>query len=193
MDKEPVVPDYLAHYYEAAKGPFLNLSDMPLDKAEEVLDKIRHEGEVFASKRSKDYLQIRQELEDVLRRLFIERGGKPRRQRPHYMILGSCPWLREWYKEGRELRIPLSAFSPEIVCFTYGDAFPAMRYGDGKPYRRRVFTLEELPEVVRLYGLPQEWNRDGALGPDRYIEAQVWDDEPIKRYLGQRSTSFGSA
>jgi len=29
------------------------------------------------------------------------------------------------------------------------------------------------------YGLPQEWNADGQGGPERYIEAQVWDEPPI--------------
>ncbi len=70
------------------------------------------------------------------------------------------------------------------VSFTYGDTFPAMRFGDGKPYRRQVYTLAELPDLVVMYGLPQEWNADGKGGPDRYIEAQVWYDPPaIKRYI----------
>jgi hypothetical protein len=101
------------------------------------------------------------------------------------MILGSCPWVLNWYREGRELRIPLAVFDAAIVSFTYGDTFPAMRYGDGKPYRQQVYTLAELPRVVQEYGLPQEWNEDGQQGPDRYIEAQVWDDEPLKPYLGR--------
>ena len=31
-----------------------------------------------------------------------------------------------------------------------------------------------LREMIEKYGLPQEWNADGAQGPERYIEAQVW-------------------
>jgi hypothetical protein len=57
-----------------------------------------------------------------------------------------------------------------------------MRYQDSKPYRGQVYTLDEL-ELIRLYGLPQDWNPDGEFGPDRYIEAQVWDDTPIRQYL----------
>jgi hypothetical protein len=183
MDKSTTLPDSLYHYYEASKGPFLNLSDFPLTEAEQVLDQIRQKGEIFASKRSPDYLTIRRELEIKVRQMFIAKGGKPIRKRPHYMILGACPWLIDWYKDGRELRVPLSAFQTERVSFTYGDTFPAMRYQDGKPYRGQVYTLDELPELIRLHGLPQEWNPDGKLGPDRYIEAQVWDDAPIKQYL----------
>lgn len=32
------------------------------------------------------------------------------------------------------------------------------------------------------YGLPQDWNDDGAHGPERYIEVHVWSDETIKKY-----------
>ncbi|MBN1305061.1 MAG: hypothetical protein JXA13_11560 [Anaerolineales bacterium] len=42
---------------------------------------------------------------------------------------------------------------------------------DGKLYRGQVYRFDELPELLAEYGLPQEWNRDGRLGPERYIEA----------------------
>ncbi len=175
----PNMPDFLSHYYEAARGPFQNLSDLSLEKAEEVMHGIRQDGVVFASKRAVGYMLVRRELEDRVRQLFLERGGAPRRLRPHYMILGDCPWLETWYIEPRVVRIPLVQFDERIVSFTYGDTFPAMRYGDGKPYRGRVYLMTELAELVARYGLPQEWNADGKKGPDRYIEAQVWDDAPL--------------
>jgi len=46
-----------------------------------------------------------------------------------------------------------------------------------------VYTVLELPGLVKLYGLPQEWNADGKAGPDRYIEAQVWDDAPLSHFF----------
>jgi hypothetical protein len=173
------MPSLLYHYYEASLGPLRNLSDLPLEEAEAILSRIRQTGNVFASKRASDYLLIRRELEDRVRGLFIEKGGHPQRSYPHYFVLGECPWLATWYQDGQEVHIPLQAFSPETVSFTYGDTFPAMRYRDGKPYRGKVFTLNELTEVIRTYGLPQLWNPDGQHGPDRYIEAQVWSDEPL--------------
>jgi hypothetical protein len=72
----------------------------------------------------------------------------------------------KWYIDGRELCIPLATFNREIVSFTYGDTFPALRFQDGKPYRGQVYTRDEIPDLVRLYGLPQEWNPDGAQGPE---------------------------
>lgn len=178
-----MVPDFLCHYYPCAETPFRSLSDLPAQEAEAVLEAIRQRSEGFASQRSADYLTIRRELERLVHTRFIEKGGQPQRDHPHYMILGACDWLKSWYAQGCELRIPLAAFNPLHVSFTYGDTFPAMRYSDDKPYRKQVYTLAELPELVRLYGLPQAWNPDGAQGPDRYIEAQIWGNIPPHLFL----------
>ena len=185
MDKKSLIlPDFLSHYYEASDGPFRNLSDLPHAEAEAVLEQIRQGGQRrFAGQRTSDYLAVRRGLEARVRELFIAKGGQPVRERPHYLILGACAWLIDWYPAGRELRIPLSEFNGRIVSFTYGDTFPAMRYQDGKPTRGQVYLLAELPGLVEQYGLPQDWNAEGKLGPDRYIEAQVWADEPLKPYL----------
>ena len=177
------IPDFLVHYYEATDRPFRNLSDLPEAEAEAVLQQIRRAGDRFASQRADDYLTVRRGLEALVREKFIAKGGKPQRQRPHYLVVGDCPWLKHWYRNGCELRIALTAFRMEQVSFTYGDTFPAMRYEDDKPYRKQVYTLTELPGLIEQYGLPQLWNAEGKLGPDRYIEAQVWDDEALQPYL----------
>jgi len=175
------IPDFLCHYYDASDGPLRNLSDLPAAEADAVLQGIRMKGDRFASQRTADYLAVRAGLESRVRELFIAKGGRPRRLRPHYFVLGECAWLKSWYPHGCELRVPLTAFAVESVSFTYGDTFPAMRYKDGKPYRGKVYTLDELPTLVGQFGLPQVWNADGKGGPDRYIEAQVWEDEAVLR------------
>ena len=176
-------PQYLSHYYESARGPFVNLSDMSLDRAEQILEEIRQRSQVFASRRASDYLRVRRELEERVRSLFIAKRGKPVRARPQYMILGSCPWVQDWYVDGRELCIPLNRFDPDVVSFTYGDTFPAMRFQDGRPYRGQVYRIEELGDLIHRYGLPQECNPNGERGPDRYIEAQIWDNAPLRSFL----------
>ena len=187
-----IIPEYLTHYYEATIGPFVNLSDLPLDIAESYLEQIRNSGDTFASQRSADYLTIRLKLEYRVRSLFIAKGGKPIRERPHYMLLGDCKWGLSWFKDSRVVRIPLEKFSTDIVSFTYGDTFPAMRYKDGKPYRGQVFRLEEIADIVLQFGLPQIWNPEGSFGPDRYIEAQIWDDEPLKEYTSSKGKKHGT-
>lgn len=174
------MPKYLYHYYEASIGPFKSLTSLPIAEAETILNDIRQEGIMYASKRSSDYLAIRTELEQRVRKLFIEKGGKPILKVPYSMTLGESPWIKEWYKDPKEIKIPISEIDPLVISFTYGDIFPAMRYKDNKPYREMVYTLHEIKDIVNTYGLPQEWNRDGKKGPDRYIEVQVWDNEVIR-------------
>ncbi|WP_110933298.1 hypothetical protein [Paenibacillus bouchesdurhonensis] len=171
----------LYHYYEENIGPFKNLSSLELNEAEEILQGLRNEGNTFASKRSMDYLRIRSELEAKARMLFMKKGGKPTKKYPHYMTLGPCDWIKDWYKDGKQIVLRLDDFNEELISFTYGDLFPTMRYQDGKEYRRQVYTKAEILELVGRYGLPQEWNKDGDKGPERYIEAQIWDDEVIEK------------
>jgi hypothetical protein len=167
---------FLCHYYEASVGPFRTLSDLNQEEAETILMRLRQEGKTFAAQRKADYLATRRELEQHLRRLFLEKGGKPQRMAPHYMIVGECSWVRGWYKESRTVKIAIDAIHPLALSFTYGDSFPAMRFQDGKPYRGQIYTLSEIVEVINQYGLPQNWNADGKKGPERYIEAQIWDE-----------------
>lgn len=173
----------LYHYFEENKGPFKNLSSLDLNEAEEVLHQLRTEGTTFAGKRSMDYLVVRQELENIARNLFIRKGGKPNKKYPHYMTLGPCDWLKDWYKRGEEIVIPLDEFKEEVISFTYGDLFPTMRYLDGREYREQVYSKVEILNLIGRYGLPQAWNPEGNNGPERYIEVQIWDDEVINKYL----------
>jgi len=58
---------------------------------------------------------------------------------------------------------------------------------DGKEYRRKLYTYDEILKIIEKYGLPQHWNDDGAHGLERYIEAHIWSDEPINKYRKQYS------
>ncbi|MDR6552622.1 hypothetical protein [Paenibacillus qinlingensis] len=176
--------EFLYHYYDDSVGPFCNLSDLEPEEAERVLNDLRVQKRGFASKRSMDYLTIRRNLENRARELFIEKGGKPIRSYPHYMTVGECPRLMDWYNQGKVLRIPIAEFDSMTLSFTYGDLFPTMRYQDGKKYRGQVYTLNEIYHVIEEFGLPQEWNSQGKDGPERYIEVQIWDDKPLTKLLG---------
>jgi len=175
--------NYLFHYYEAGAGPFKNLSSLSHEEALRVQDTLKQDGGVFASKRSDNYLLVRRQLEELARELFISKGGKPTKAYPHYMTFGACDWLKEWYRDGKELRIPIEEFDSRTIRFTYGDLFPTMRYKDGKPYRERLYLKHEIIELVKEIGWPQIWNRNGNMGPERYIEVQIWDDKVINKYL----------
>lgn len=174
--------NHLYHYYDESTGPFHNLSDLELHEAENVLNEIRLHNKGFASKRSMDYIEIRRSLEEKARELFIGKGGKPIREYPHYMTLGKCPWLIDWYPAGKSLQMTISEFNPDTISFTYGDLFPTMRFNDGKSYRRQVYILDEIQHVIEEFGMPQQWNTNGNQGPERYIEVQIWDDKPLNKW-----------
>jgi|HigsolmetaAR206D_1030411.scaffolds.fasta_scaffold12347_2 hypothetical protein len=180
----------LFHYYDACYGPFLSMSELSLEEAEQLQEQQRRLGRGLASKRASDYCKIRRELEMRVRELFIAKGGKPRRLTPHYFTVGPCDWLLRWFSQPHVITLELSHFDPDQVSFTYGDMFPAMRYQDGRPYRAKVYTVAELAELIGQYGLPQEWNSDGSHGPERYIEAQVWDYDVLAAYRPLVSSIF---
>jgi hypothetical protein len=171
----------LFHYYERARGPLLNLSDLELPKAQAILDEIRAENEVFAAHRYPGYLDVRRRLEGELRALFIEQGGKPRRAAPHTFTVEACPWVGSWYKDAATLVIPLEALDLRAISFCYGDMFPTFspRVTDGREYRRRLYDYEGILALISRYGLPQNWNPNGEHGPERYIEAHVWQEIPL--------------
>lgn len=88
---------FLYHYFERAIGAFNNLSDLPINEAEEVLQKIRNDRPSSqAAQRDVDYMKRRVNYERIVRNLFIEKGGKPTREAPHYMVVEECEWLNSW-------------------------------------------------------------------------------------------------
>ena len=172
-------PDFY-HYFEQGAGPFRNLSDLEIPEAQAILNRIKRMNATFAAHRYDGYLERRRELESLARSIFVSKGGVPEREVPHYMVVEACPWLATWYTEPACVVIPSSAFDLDTLSFTYGDLFPTFspRVTDGREYRRHVYTWEEIQVLIARYGLPQEWNPDGAHGPERYIEVQVWCDPP---------------
>lgn len=177
---ESSIPDVLTHYYDATCGPFRSLTALPPEEADRLQARICDRGLGFASQRKPDYLTVRRDLEARIWLLFVAKGGRPQRNTPHYFILGTCDWVLNWYAQGASVTVTIADLDPAVVSLTYGDSFPAMRFGDGKPWRGQVYLLDELADLVERYGLPQDWNADGSQGPDRYIEAQVWSDEPLR-------------
>lgn len=178
---------YLYHYYDEAVGPFRNLSDLSPEKAQAVLDTIKQERpQVQCARRDSEYITRRLYYEEVLRREFAKKGGIILRKTPHYMVVEHSPWLSTWFENSRFLKIPIEEFDLRSVSFTYGDSHPTFsltsRADDWKEYRNQLYTYEEILTLIHKYGLPQDWNNDGAHGPERYIEAHIWTDEPISRY-----------
>ena len=178
---------YLYHYYDSNIGPFVNLSELTNEEANAVLEDIRkNRPHAQSAQRDPEYMFRRRMYEDIIRKEFIKKGGIVERNAPHYMVVEHSPWLSTWFDNGTHLRIPIEEFDLRTVSFTYGDSFPTFspwpRDDDWKEYRRKLYTYEEILGIIDKYGLPQDWNDDGAHGPERYVEAHIWSDKTIDKY-----------
>lgn len=140
-------------------------------------------------------MELRRLTEARLRELFIAAGGQPQRPAPHYFVLGDSPWYEGLAESMKRVRLPLSALPPDQTSITYPDSFTATgsetRPGIGRqpqPCHGHVFLLDELPELVEQFGIPEpRWNgqyQTWTTWPsEAYIEVQLWTDEPIKAFL----------
>ena len=174
---------YLYHYFEKSRGSFLSLSALPIDEAIAIQEKLALENKTFATQRNTHkYLHRRLELEKIVHSLFIEKGGKPEKETPHYFVIGECPWIATWYEEADFIKIPIEEFDLQTVSFTYGDTFPTFspKVTDGLEYRGTVYTYEEILKIIEKYGMPQDSWDEPIFAQPSYVEAQVWSDKFIK-------------
>ena len=177
---------YLYHFYDRRSGPFKSLTKLPPEEAQEVLTKIKEERpDSLCAARQNEYVENRRNCEALLRREFAAKGGIMEIDSPHYMVVEFSPWLSTWYEQSEYIKIPIEEFDLKTVSFTYGDSMPTFsdKVNDGKEYRKKLYTYDEILKVIEKYGLPQDWNDDGKFGPERYIEAHVWSDRTINKYL----------
>ena len=177
---------YLYHYYDKRSGPFKSLTALPEKEAFTVLERIKQDRpSSLSAQRDIDYISKRMNCERIVREEAVKKGILMDTLSPHYLVVEHSPWLSTWFEDPGVIKIPIEEFDTRKISFTYGDSMPTFspRVKDGKEYRKKVYTYDEILDIIARYGLPQDWNDDGSHGPERYIEAQVWADEPIKRYL----------
>jgi hypothetical protein len=197
MKSQIKIPDFLTHYYRNPKGPFLCLTDLDDETQKNVIAKMRKEHTIGPWRFSDpNYIQECIRVNELVRDKFITKGGKPKRKNPHCAVLGTSSWMEEIVPDIGQITIPLARLRSEIVSFTYPDAgvsfyFVTHKPEDVKPYlnlkkpfHEKVFRLEELKSVAETYGLPGErWRDDKQFNYHYYIEAQIWDDEPLQEYI----------
>ena len=177
---------YLYHYYDKRSGPFKSLTALPEKEAFTVLERIKQDRpSSLSAQRDIDYISKRMNCERIVREEAVKKGILMDILSPHYLVVEHSPWLSTWFEDPGVIKIPIEEFDTRKISFTYGDSMPTFspRVKDGKEYRKKVYTYDEILDIIARYGLPQDWNDDGSHGPERYIEAQVWTDEPIKRYM----------
>ena len=186
--------DYLTYYYTRGTEPFRSLSALPDEEAIRIMEKLCDDTPYGA--RFKDpaqYMRRRRQTEQWVREEFIAKGGRPRAAYPIPMVLGTSAWMLRQAPDPDahgEIRIPLSTFTEYDVSFTYPDSMLSLWFGRQKPveyylpeYHGKVFTVSEILSIVEAKGLPEEeWDTNLPSDFAPYIEAQVWNHEPLMEY-----------
>ncbi len=177
---------YLYHFYDYRTGPFRSLTGVAPEEAEAVIQRIKQERpDSQCAQRHDRYVEYRRSCEAILRREFAAMDGKMEISSPHYMVVGFSPWLSTWYEWSEFIKVPIEEFDLDTVSFTYGDSMPTFsdRVSDGREYRKKLYMYDGILKMIDKYGLPQDWNDDGRYGPERYIEAHIWSDRGLEKYL----------
>jgi hypothetical protein len=179
------IPDFLIHYYQVL--PFRTLSDLsPADATLEIAELAKERALPFRLRQA-EYLPRRRAIESEMRRAFLAKGGQPKRENPHYLVLGQS---RHWEKMvANSVCIPLAEIGADVVSFTFTDSFYTYsertlhgRVIPPAPHRRIVFTLHELEDAIHQFGMPRGYS-DPSEEFDVYIEAQLWTDGPLRELL----------
>ncbi|MDB5553741.1 MAG: hypothetical protein JWL86_3725 [Rhizobium sp.] len=187
------LPEVITHNYHPEAVFLANLCDLSPDEAEKILQHRRDSG-WRATK--ENYFRRRLETETWL---IAERQrllGHTRLARPVYFFLGD-------FADGKDpsrpcsLVMPLALFSPKVLTFTFPDSMASLPIAtleshrpERRPYHGKVFTLQEIEEVIEEFGLPDKhWQVDHLRRFDRFIEVQVWDDRPILEFLDRSGSS----
>jgi hypothetical protein len=191
------VIDYLVHLYKSNTEPFRTLSGLPEEDAIQIMQSLYQAGSIFWE-RFEDpagYLRLRKQIEQYVREAFIAKGGMPREPHPIYMAFGRTRWMLNCLDAvtlatTTEIEVPLSLFEERDVSFTYPDSMVSFLLAQDKgadyylpDYHGKVFTLSEIISIVESNGLPGEkWGANLPGSMPNYIEAQVWNHEPLLEY-----------
>ncbi len=191
--------DSLSHLYKRGTIPFRTISALADAEAIDVMQSLYMEGAVIWErfKEPAEYLKLRKQVEEWVRREFIAKGGRPRAEYPIYMVWGRSKWMETMVDEitlatTEEIHVPLSMFDEKAVSFTYPDSMVSYLLNiERNPdyylpeYHGQVFTLAEMRAILEMNGLPgYRWGTELPSDMANYIEAQIWDHEPLLAFMG---------
>ena len=176
------LPDIVTHNYNPARGPFRNLCALPAVEAERFLEEIKRSGRPIKA----DYLARRHATEQWLYTECVRKLGIPPCRYPVYFFLGDFADGLDPSRPNAVI-LPLATLPPTAITFTYPDSMASLALGtrdehaaELRPYHGQVFTLDEIAQVVKTFGMPAR-RGDRSSRFDRFIEVQLWDDAPLRQ------------
>lgn len=174
----------LTHYYTGENRLLRSITSLGRGESFRIARGIHDRNAGSSTRRFGDdytgYYEHRLRTEKWLREEIARLGLEPLSPCPLYFVLGESSMLSQWFGGGSAVSVPLSALSPSVVSFTYGDSMSRL----GKPEMRPAFTVGELMEKLDAAGGLEAF-LDEIREVYTYIEAQVWLEEiPPKLIIG---------
>ncbi len=189
MKYDNLLNEKIYHYYYPKAGPLKSITEVPESDVDNVLKSISETTPIHHSRLTlfKDYLPHRKETELLMKKQFIERGGKPTRDFPFYFILGNSPDYSIGNPECEALVVDSSKIDTDILSFTFCDsmiAYPFQPFFDEsgynfnylpKDFHGQTYHFNELGAVLNKHGHPNDKHNSDYPFPG-FIEVQVWGD-----------------
>jgi hypothetical protein len=141
-----------------------------------------------------EYLVHRRHIEQWLMQQLLKKGGTPKETVPVYMTLGPSPEgkfdiRQNMHRHRIEIIIPLAELDMNTVTFTYPDCMYKLIEGQNgavigvRTNTPRIYQYHELDDVISKYRIYDQYTH--------YIEAQVWDREPLYRLWRRKHAPKG--
>lgn len=166
---------FITHYYFPGTDPWKNIMNLPEEDAFRVAAELAaSHPDTTSFYRFADfgnYYPNRKKADEYVREAFIRLGGKPRLLHPYSFVLTECEYLREWFDSSDRIVLDLSGIPEDQVSFTPGDSCALITHG----LKPAVLTKGMLLEGICAGGGSADAFLKKALGPNRYLEVQLWD------------------
>ena len=169
----------IVHYCHPHCEPLRNIMRLPRDEAFAFAKSmaVRNENTTafyrFAD--FENYFPRRKEADALLHRAFSALGFAPENEHPLSFVLEGSEYLKNWFGNGNEIRVPLDSIPETAVSFTFGDSMGALKRNEPLRLVSKGMLLNELSAYR---GNLTEYMRE-IEASCHYIEAQIWSDECV--------------
>lgn len=167
----------LVHYCHPDCEPLKNIMRLPREEAFAMACKMAEaHPETTAFYRFADfdnYYALREAQDRYLYTQFKEVGGIPEEEHPLSFVIEGSDYLKEWFGNGLEVRLPLREIDSCDVSFTVGDSGAEF----GKNGSVELFTKEEIQKRIERSGGFEAFVKENG---KHYVEVQLWSDRYIK-------------
>lgn len=167
---------FIVNYCHPSCSPLRNIMRLPREEAfalaRELAARNRETTAFYRFADFERYYPERLETDALLRRRFIELGGRPTQAHPLSFVLQGSEYLDAWFDHGIVTRFPLDAIPGHAISFTLGDSMSALKR-DGS---LTMLTKDALLKAIADFDGPFNAFLATVAQGYHYIEAQVWDD-----------------